>query len=394
MNKKTVRDIDVAGKRVLMRVDFNAPLNEKREVTDDSRIRAALPTIQYLLNKNAKVILVSHLGRPKGKVDEVLRLDPVDRVLENLLGKKVLKLDKVITEEVEQAVKTLNRNQVILLENVRFYAEEQENVPEFAKKLASLADIFVDDAFGTAHRAHASTVGVTKYLPSVAGFLLEKEVDALTRLIQNPAKPFIAILGGNKVSDKIGVIKNLLETVDGIVMGGGMCFTFLKAQGYEIGGSILEPEQLEEAKHVLEYTEREGILFYLPEDVVVADSFSADAKWQVVNVEDIPPGRYGLDIGPMTVELYQEVILEAKTIFWNGPMGVFEWDAFANGTRKIAEAIAHSNALTIVGGGDSDAALKKFNLTSAISHISTGGGASMRVLEGKPLPAVEALMDK
>lgn len=394
MDKKTVRDIDVIGKKVLMRVDFNAPLNEKREVTDDSRIRAALPTIKYLLDKNAKVILVSHLGRPKGKVDEALRLDPVAKVLENLLGKKVLKLDKVVTEEVEEAAKTLNCNQVILLENVRFYAEEQENDAEFAKKLASLADIFVDDAFGTAHRAHASTVGVTKYLPSVAGFLLEKEVDALTKLVQNPAKPFIAVLGGNKVSDKIGVIKSLLETVDGIVTGGGMCFTFLKAQGYEIGGSIYEPEQLGEARHVLEYTEQEGILFYLPEDIVVAGSFSPDAKWQVVNVEAIPPRWYGLDIGPKTAELYEEVISEAKTIFWNGPMGVFEWDTFANGTRKIAEAIAHSNALTIVGGGDSDAALKKFNLTSAISHISTGGGASIRVLEGKPLPAVEALMDK
>lgn len=394
MDKKTVRDIDVAGKRVLVRVDFNVPLNEKREVTDDSRIRAALPTIKYLLDKNAKVILVSHLGRPKGKVDEALRLDPVAKVLENLLGTKVLKLDKVITEEVEAAVKTLDHNQVILLENMRFYVEEQENDPEFARKLASLADVFVDDAFGTAHRAHASTVGVTKYLPSVAGFLLEKEVDALTRLVQNPSKPFIAILGGNKVSDKIGVIKRLLETVDGIVTGGGMSLTFLKAQGYEIGKSIFEPEQLEEAKHVLEYTEREGILFYLPEDVVVANSFSADAKGRVVNVEDIPPDWYGLDIGPTTVELYQEVIAEAKTIFWNGPMGVFEWDVFSNGTRKIAEAIAHSNALTIVGGGDSDAALKKFDLTSAISHISTGGGASMRVLEGKPLPAVEALMDK
>lgn len=394
MNKKTIEDIDVKGKRVLLRVDFNVPLDENGRITDDSRIEAALPTIRYLLERKAKVIILSHLGRPKGKVDETLRLDPVAKRLEELLKEKVIKVNETVGREVEKAVKKLDGTHVLMLENVRFYPEETENDAEFAHKLAHLADIFVNDAFGTAHRAHASTVGVASYLPAVAGFLLEKEVSALTKLIENPTKPFIAILGGNKVSDKISVISSFLEVVDGILTGGAMCFTFLKAQGYNVGHSLVEDEQLGAAEKILESIEQEGIPFYLPEDVVVADAFLPEANHKVVNVEDIPSGWRGLDIGPKTVEIYQEVITEAKTVFWNGPMGVFEWDAFANGTKKIAEAVVSANALTIVGGGDSDAALKKFGLTGKVSHVSTGGGASMKVLEGNPLPAVEALMDK
>lgn len=394
MDKKSIEDIDVKGKRVLLRVDFNVPLDENGRITDDSRIKAALPTIQYLLKRKAKVIILSHLGRPKGKVDKTLRLDPVAKRLGELLGEKVVKMDETVGDKVEEAAKKLDGTHVLMLENVRFYPEETENDPEFAEKLAHLAEIFVNDAFGTAHRAHASTVGVASYLPAVGGFLLEKEVNTLTRLIENPTKPFIAILGGNKVSDKLAVISSFLEVVDGILAGGAMCFTFLKAQGYDVGNSLVENEHLGAAKNILESTEQEGIPLYLPEDLVVADAFLPEANHKVVNVEDIPLDWRGLDIGPRTIEIYEDAIAEAKTIFWNGPMGVFEWDAFADGTCKIAEAVANANALTIVGGGDSDAALKKFGLTGKVSHISTGGGASMKMLEGKPLPAVEALMDK
>jgi len=394
LRKMTVRDVDVEGKKVLVRVDFNVPMNEKQEIQDNSRIRAALPTIKYLLTHKAKVILVSHLGRPKGKVVEELRMDPVAKELEHLLGMKVIKLDEAINGDVEKAAAELKEDEVILLENIRFYPEETDNDPEFAKKLACCADLFVNDAFGTAHRAHASTVGVTAYLPSVAGFLLEKEIDTLTNLVQNPAKPFIAVLGGNKVGDKLGVINSFLEFVDGLIIGGGMCFTFLKAQGEEIGASIFEEEMYESAKKILITTEQEGIPLYLPLDFVAADSFAADAKTQIVDSDEIPEGWMGLDIGPQTIDLYKDILADAKIIFWNGPMGVFEWPAFSKGTKSVARAMADSSALTIVGGGDSDSALKMFGVEDQIDHVSTGGGASMKVLEGKPLPAVEALLRK
>jgi len=394
LDKKTVRDIDVAGKKVLVRVDFNVPLNERQEIQDNSRIKAALPTINYLLENKAKVILVSHLGRPKGKIVPEMRMDPVAKELARLLGKKVIKLDEAINGDVDKAVSKLNDDELILLENIRFYPEETEDDPEFSKKLAACADLFVNDAFGTAHRAHASTVGVTEYLPAVAGFLLEKEVDALNSLIKNPTKPFIAVLGGNKIGDKLGVINSFLELCDGLMIGGGMCFTFLKAQGLNIGDSLLDGEQFDAAKNILAQTEQEGIPLYLPEDFVIADSFAENAATKTVAAEEIPDGWMGLDIGPRTIELYKEVLEEAKTIFWNGPMGVFEWPAFADGTKGIAEALAESSALTIVGGGDSDSALKKFGVEDKIDHVSTGGGASMKVLEGKPLPAVDTLLDK
>ncbi len=394
MNKKTVKDIDVANKRVLMRVDFNVPLDKDKNIVDDSRIKAALPTINYLLDNKAKVILCSHLGRPKEGPDDKLRMDPVAGRLEELLNKKVIKLDECIEGDVGQAISKLdNGNEIILLENVRFYPEEKENEPGFARELARNADVFVNDAFGTAHRAHASTVGVTNYLPAVGGFLLEKEINALSALIKNPTKPFVAILGGNKIKDKLEVISSFLEIVDGLLVGGGMCFTFLKAQGVEIGDSIFEPEQIDSAKNILQQTEQEGIPLYLPDDFVVADSFSPDADIRLVDAYNIPVGWRGLDIGPQTINLYEDIIQEAKTIFWNGPMGVFEWDKFTSGTRGIANAVARSSALTIVGGGDSDAALKEFDLIDKIDHVSTGGGASMKVLEGKPLPAVAALLD-
>jgi phosphoglycerate kinase len=394
LDKKTVRDIDVTGKKVLVRVDFNVPLNERQEIQDNSRIKAALPTINYLLDHKAKIILVSHLGRPKGQNVPEMRMDPVAKELEKMLGKKVIKLNEAINGDVDKAVKELKDDELILLENIRFYKEETDNDPDFSRKLASCADVFVNDAFGTAHRAHASTVGVTAYLPAVAGFLLEKEIDALNNLIKNPVKPFIAILGGNKIGDKLGVINSFLELCDGLIIGGGMCFTFLKSQGLETGNSILDTEQFEAAKKILAQTEQEGIPLYLPEDFVIADSFAENAATKIVGAEEIPDGWMGLDIGPRTVKLYKEILAEAKTIFWNGPMGVFEWAAFANGTKSIAEALAESPALTIVGGGDSDSALKKFGVEDKIDHVSTGGGASMKVLEGKPLPAVDALLDK
>ncbi len=394
MNRQTVRDIDVEGKKVLVRVDFNVPMNDKQEIQDNSRIRGALPTIKYLMTHKAKVILVSHLGRPKGKVVPELRMDPVAKELEKLLGKKVIKLDEAINGAVERACADLKEDELILLENIRFYPEETENDPVFAKKLAACADIFVNDAFGTAHRAHASTVGVTAYLPSVAGFLLEKEIDTLTNLVQNPAKPFIAVLGGNKVGDKLGVIHSFLDFVDGLIIGGGMCFTFLKAQGEEIGASIFDEEMYEAAKKILITTEQEGIPLYLPLDFVAADKFAPDAATQIVDADEIPAGWMGLDIGPESIKLFEDILSDAKIIFWNGPMGVFEWPGFAKGTKSIARAMADSSALTIVGGGDSDSALKMFGVEEQIDHVSTGGGASMKVLEGKPLPAVEALLKK
>jgi phosphoglycerate kinase len=392
LDKKDVRDIDVSGKRVLVRVDFNVPINNG-VVTDDSRIRAALPTIEYLVNNGAKVILMSHLGRPKGPEDKY-RLDPVAQELADLLGKEVEKVDEIVGPHVKQAVDKMKPGDVLLLENLRFDEGEKKNDPEFAKELAGLADIYVDDAFGASHRAHASVVGVARYLPAVAGFLLEKEVDTLASILAHPKRPFVAILGGSKVSDKLGVIDTFLDIVDALLIGGGMCFTFLKAQGYNIGKSLLEEDKIEYCREVIRKAADKDISLYLPADVVIAQEISPDAEARVVPVDSIPDGWMGLDIGPDTIAVCQGVINSAQTIFWNGPMGVFEIDQFSRGTEEVALAIAQSGATSIVGGGDSIAALKKFHLEDRVSFISTGGGASLELIEGKKLPGVEALLDK
>lgn len=391
--KKTIRDLDVTGKHVLVRVDFNVPIDEKGKVIDDTRIKATLPTIDYLRTHCAKIILVSHLGRPKG-VDDKFRLDPVAKRLSELIGVPVKKVDKTVTEEVLAAVNALNEGEILMLENVRFNEGEKTNDPFFAQKLAALADIYVNDAFGASHRAHASTAGVAHYLPAVSGFLLEKEIGTLSRLTEKPKKPFVAILGGNKVSDKIGVIENFLNFVDVILTGGSMCFTFLKAKGLNIGSSILQEKELEHCAKMLKKAEQMKKKLLLPVDVVVADSFSEDANHKVVPVEEIPEGWMGLDIGPKTISLYKEVMEGAKTIFWNGPMGVFEMEPFSTGTKEVAETLANLGATTIVGGGDSDAALRKYSLEDKVTFVSTGGGASLSLLEGTKLPGVEALMDK
>jgi phosphoglycerate kinase len=399
VNKKTVRDIQVAGKRVLVRADFNVPLNEAGEITDDIRIRAALPTIEYLRNKGARVILCSHLGRPKGNVVEGLRLTPVAVRLSELLGAPVVKTDDCIGSEVERTVAAMAPGDVVLLENLRFHPEERANDPDFAKQLAALADVYVNDAFGTAHRAHASTEGVAHFLPGVAGFLIERELEFLGTALAEPAHPFVAILGGAKVSSKIGVIENLLPKVDHLIVGGGMANTFLKAQGYEVGASLLEEDKLELARDLLV---RAGEKLVLPVDVVVADAFAADARHQTVSIDQVPAGPAPgsdegwriLDIGPKSVERFREVLKTAKTVVWNGPMGVFEFPTFAAGTVAIAKALAGTDATTIIGGGDSAAAVKQAGLSEAMTHISTGGGASLEFLEGKILPGVAALQDK
>ncbi len=387
--KKTVRDIEVEGKRVLVRVDFNVPLAEG-EVTDDTRIRAALPTINYLLQHGAKVILMSHLGRPKGKVVDELRLDPVAGRLAELLGRPVGKLDDCVGREVEAAVAEMRPGDVILLENTRFHPEETSNDPAFARKLASLADVYVNDAFGAAHRAHASTVGVAGYLPAVAGFLMEKEITFLGQALAAPDHPFVALLGGAKISSKIGVIDNLLTTVDGLLIGGGMANTFFKAQGQEVGQSLVEDDSLDVASETLE---RAGDRLVLPVDVVVADRFDAEADSKVVPVGQVPADWLILDIGPETVELYKQKLAGAKTVVWNGPMGVFEFPRFAEGTFAIARFLAGLEATTIVGGGDVVAAVGQAGVADRIAHVSTGGGASLEFLEGKPLPGIAALED-
>jgi phosphoglycerate kinase len=392
-NKKTVRDINVAGKRVLVRVDYNVPL-EKGEVADDTRIRATLPTIRYLREKGAKIILVTHLGRPGGKVVPDLRLDPVAEALSRLLGVDVKKVDETVDGQAREAVENLEEGEVLLLENIRFNCEEKANDIEFAQKLASLADVFVNDAFGSAHRAHASTVGVPRYLPAVAGFLMEKELIQLSNLLENPQRPFYAVLGGNKVSTKIGVIKRFLQIVETIFLGGGMCFTFLKAKGYSVGNSIVQEDFLEEATCILKRVENDETKLKLPVDVVVSQEINSQAEWKVVPVDSIPDGWMGLDIGPQTIASYQETLGDASTIFWNGPMGVFEIEAFATGTKAIAETLAESKATTIVGGGDSDAALRKFNLEGKVTFISTGGGACLKFLEGVELPGLEVLENR
>ncbi len=391
MNKKTVRDIDLEGKRVLVRVDFNVPQDKAGNITDDTRIRAALPTIQYLLDKCAKVVLCSHLGRPKGKVAEEFRLTPVAKRLSDLLGKPVTKTDDCVGPQAKAAVAAMKPGEVVLLENLRFHAEEEGNDPAFAQQLAALGEIYVNDAFGTAHRAHASTEGVAHYLPAVAGFLMERELNYLGKALSDAPRPFVAILGGAKVSDKIKVIENLLPKVDHLIVGGGMANTFLKAQGNEVADSLVEDEKVGLAKELIAAG---GAKIVLPVDVVVADAFAADARSRVVTVSQVPAGWRILDIGPKTIEAFAKVVQGAKTVVWNGPMGVFEFPAFAKGTVALAEALASSDATTIIGGGDSAAAVEQAGIAEKMSHISTGGGASLEFLEGQELPGVAALLDK
>jgi len=394
VNKKTIEDIDVKGKRVLVRVDFNVPLDKERNITDDTRIRAALPTIKYLLDNNAKVILMSHLGRPKGEFDPQYSLAPVAVRLGELLNKKVIMAKDVIGESAKEAVNALKEGEVLLLENVRFHKEETKNDLEFAQKLASFGDIYVNDAFGTAHRAHASTEGIARFLPAVAGYLIKKELDVMGKALSNPERPFVAVLGGAKVSDKIGVIENLIEKVDTLIIGGGMAYTFFKARGYEIGTSLLEEDKIELAKSHEEKAKAKGVKFLLPVDNVVAKEFKADAEHKVVRSEEIPQDWMGLDIGPETCKLFGEEIKKAKTVVWNGPMGVFEMPAFAEGTKAIAQYMSECEGVTIIGGGDSAAAVEQLGYADKMTHISTGGGASLEFLEGKELPGIAALNDK
>ncbi|MFD0827114.1 phosphoglycerate kinase [Neobacillus sp. M.A.Huq-85] len=394
MNKKSLKDVDVKGKRVFCRVDFNVPMQEGK-ITDETRIRAALPTIQYLREQGAKVILASHFGRPKGKVVEEMRLAPVGQRLAELLGKEVKIADEAHGESVKALIGTMNDGDVLLLENVRFYPGEEKNDPELAKAFAELADVYVNDAFGAAHRAHASTEGVAHHLPAVAGFLMEKELEVLGKALSNPERPFTAIIGGAKVKDKIGVIENLLEKVDNLIIGGGLAYTFIKAQGHEIGQSLLEEDKIDLAKSFIEKAKEKGVNFYMPVDAVIADEFSAEANTQVVSIEAIPADWQALDIGPKTAEIYREVIKKSKLVIWNGPMGVFEMDKFAGGTKAVAEALGEAEeTYSVIGGGDSAAAVEKFHLADKMSHISTGGGASLEFMEGKALPGVVALNDK
>ncbi|MBD2161570.1 phosphoglycerate kinase [Limnothrix sp. PR1529] len=398
MSKKTVANLsaaDVAGKRVLVRVDFNVPLDDAGKITDDTRVRAALPTIQDLTGKGAKVILASHFGRPKGKVVDSMRLTPVAVRLSELLGKPVVKTDDCIGDEAAATVAAMNDGDVVLLENVRFYAEEEANDPEFSKKLASLADLYVNDAFGTAHRAHASTEGVTKFLsPSVAGYLIEKELQYLQAAIESPKRPLAAIVGGSKVSSKITVIETLLDKVDKLFIGGGMIFTFYKARGLSVGKSLVEDDKLDLASALEAKAKDKGVELLLPTDVVLADNFAPDANSQTVSVDAIPDGWMGLDIGPDSVAAFQKALATCQSVIWNGPMGVFEFDKFAAGTKAIAETLATltpKGVTTIIGGGDSVAAVEKVGVADQMSHISTGGGASLELLEGKVLPGIAAL---
>lgn len=389
-DKKTIRDVDVKGKRVLVRVDFNVPLN-RGEVADDTRIRAALPTLQYLAEQGARTILCSHLGRPKGERNPELSLKPVAEALENLIRRPVQFIPVTVGLEAEEAVDSLQPGEFLLLENTRFHAEEKMNDPGFSEMLAKLADLFVNDAFGSAHRAHASTTGVTKFLPSVAGFLMEKELNYLGKALEDPKRPFVAILGGAKVSDKIGVIDSLLKKADTLIIGGGMANTFLAAQGYDMADSLVEEDAISTAQDLLK---KAGDHMLLPTDVVVADKFAADALDKVVSIGEIPAGWRALDIGPDTLEKYKDAAAKAGTIVWNGPMGVFEFPKFAAGTVKLAQVVAESSGISIVGGGDSAAAVKQAGLNEKIDHVSTGGGASLEFLEGKELPGVAALDDR
>ena len=394
MNKKTIRDLSFKGKRVFVRVDYNVPMDKAGNITDDTRISATLPTLRYLLEQGASLILGAHFGRPKNGPAPEFSLAPVATHLSSLLGKKVKFAAECVGPVAEAAAQALQPGEVLMLENLRFHSEEEKNDPLFAKGLAALADIAVNDAFGVSHRAHASVEGITKFLPAVAGFLMEKELDFLSRAVTNPERPYVAIIGGAKVSDKIGVIANLLTKVDALLIGGGMANTFIAAQGFSVGKSLVEPDKIPLAKDLIAQAKTSGVKLLLPSDVVVAEKFAADAANRVVAVDAIGPEEMALDIGPASSAAFAEALANAKTIVWNGPMGVFEMDAFAKGTEFVAQAVAHSQAVSIVGGGDSVAALEKVGLADQITHISTGGGASLEFLEGKILPGVAALADK
>lgn len=394
MNKKTVKDIDLKGKKVFVRCDFNVPMDENGNITDNTRIVAALPTIKYLLEQNCKLILASHLGRPKGEFKPKYSLAPVARELSKLLGKEVIMANDVVGEDAISKASNLKEGEILLLENVRFHKEETENDTEFSKKLASMAEVFVNDAFGTAHRAHSSTTGIASYLPAVSGFLIEKELKFLGNAVNNPERPFVAILGGAKVSDKIGVIDSLLEKVDTLMIGGGMAYTFFKAQGYEVGNSICEMDKLDLAKSAMEKAKQKGVKLMLPVDTKIGKEFKADTESKTVKYTEIPADWEGFDIGAETIKMFSDELRNAKTVIWNGPLGLFEFDQFAIGTNEVAKVLSEIDATTIIGGGDSAAAVKKAGLEDKMTHLSTGGGASLEFLEGKKLPGIEALMDK
>jgi len=394
INKKSLRDVDLSGKRVIMRVDFNVPMDKEGNITDDTRIRAALESINYILAQNTRLILMSHLGRPDGQVKEGLRLAPVAKRLSELLGKEVIVTRDCVGEEVKKIISGMQTGDIVLLENLRFHKEEEANDPAFAKALAEYADIYVNDAFGTAHRAHASTEGIAHYLPAVAGFLMEKEINFLGKLLYQPEEPYIAVIGGAKVSTKIGVLEKLLEKVNVLIIGGGMCYTFLKSKGFEIGKSLVETEKVGFAFDLLKKAEAKGVKVMLPLDHLVADRVEEDAKTKIVETNAIPPDMIGVDIGPKTIRAYKKAIKGGKTVLWNGPMGVYEIDKFAKGTVKIAEALASCRGTTVVGGGDSVAAVNKIGIADKLDHVSTGGGASLEFLEGRELPGIKALMDK
>lgn len=396
LNKRTIEDLQLEGKRALVRCDFNVPMDENGNITDDRRITSALPTINYLLDHGAKVILMSHLGRPKGQPNPKYSLEPVAKRLSELLGKEVVFADdeKVVSENVKKIVENMKPGDVVLLQNTRYRSEEEKNGEEFAKELASLGDLYVNDAFGTSHRAHASNVGVSSFLPSSVGFLVKKEIEVMGKALENPERPFVAILGGAKVSDKIGVIENLIEKVDTILIGGGMAYTFLKAKGYNVGKSLLEEDKIDLAKSLMEKAKKKNVKLLLPIDTVVAKEFKNDTEYKTVNVDSIPEDMMGLDIGEKTVKLFSEEIKNAKTVVWNGPMGVFEMENFKVGTDEIARAMAETSAVTIVGGGDSASAVEKAGFEDKMTHISTGGGASLEFLEGKVLPGIAAISEK
>ncbi|MBM3707030.1 MAG: phosphoglycerate kinase [Actinobacteria bacterium] len=394
-NKKTVEDIDVKDKKVLVRVDYNVPLNLSGNVTDNTRIILSLPTINYLLSKNSRIILISHLGRPKDKVDEKYRLNPAAAELEKLIGKPVKKFNEIYSPQIKDYIDNeMKPGDIVMLENLRFDPGEKKNDTEFAKNLSTLADIYVNDAFGAAHRAHASISGIAGFIPAVAGYLMKKEVEVLETLLENPARPFIAVLGGSKVSDKISVIKNLIGKVNALILGGGMTYTFLKAEGHSVGKSICEDDQIRYAKDMLELAMKNNVKLMLPVDVIIAPEYAENAESRNVKISDIPSQWEGMGIGEKTAEIYKKEILKARTVFWNGPMGVFEFDKFGRATKEVAEAIANSGAVTVVGGGDTIAAIKKYGLSDKFTHVSSGGGASMEFLEGKVLPGVDALLDK
>lgn len=394
MNKKTIKDIELKGKKVLVRCDFNVPMNEKGEITDNTRIVAALATIKYLLEQNCAIILCSHLGRPKGEFKPEFSLKPVAKELSKQLNKEIIMAEDVIGKDAKEKASNLKAGEIMLLENVRFHKEETDNNPEFAKELASMAEIYVSDAFGAVHRAHASTTGVAAYLPAVAGFLIEKELQFLGNAILNPQRPFVAILGGAKVSDKIGVIDSLLEKVDTLIIGGGMAYTFFKAQGYEVGNSLCELDKLELAKKLMEKAKEKGVKLMLPVDTKIGKEFKEDTESKTVKYTEIPADWEGFDIGEETIKMFAEELRKAKTVVWNGPLGLFEFDQFAIGTNEIAKVLSEIDATTIIGGGDSAAAVRKAGLENKMTHISTGGGASLEFLEGKVLPGIECLQNK